>query len=559
MKKAIKQSTFTNVLTIISIVLLFLAFTSTTLSSSIRDTLSEQLEIKNELYIYSNQLKNASVYLTSEVRAYSATGLKSHYDNYWNEVNNLKNRDTAIAKMKDLGMTESEVNIINSIMNTSNNLIPLEEKAMEQVELGYLDKAIEIVYGSEYEVGVQKVQDMTNEFIDTLNNRVQSKIEETSLITNTTKSISFLFLILVAVMQLSIIIYIRKNLLKPIFTIQAEMTEIANGNLSNSFALEPDTSEIGMLIDSIHKTKNFLKSAIDDISSCLLKISKGEFDFNISYEYIGEFKQIKKSFEDIIDELNDTFKVIAQASNQVEQNSEQVAKANSILSEGSANQADGIIKISDSVENINKQINQNSANAENASKNANEVQSYIYKSDTEIKNIVMSMKEIDEKSQKINDIIKIIENIAFQTNILALNAAIEAQRAGEAGQGFSVVADEVRKLAAQSTSQVKNTTQLIESITDSIKTGNQVAKEASNTLEQIITNAKQTTQIMNNVSKSAVEQANTVSEIALQIENISDVIQNNSELCQESAASSQDLNSQTLILQKLISKFKLKA
>lgn len=558
MKSAIKQSTLTNILSIGSMLLIIITFILFVFCNIFNNDLKNTLNEKNLLAIYANQLKNASGYLTDEVRAYAATGDKVYYDNYWNEINNLKNRDIAIERMNEIGITEEEKDIINTISNTSNGLIPIEENVMEITQSGDLSKAISIIYGKEYISGTEIVLNMTEKFISTLDQRVQLKIDKLVLKVKIIEIFCIIFLILVVFVQIIVILFIRKKVILPIIAIKNEMIQISNGNLSAEFNISSDSSEVGMLADSIYRTKTFLKMIIGNISSSLYKISEGDFDFKVINEYVGEFSEIKYSLNNIINEMNIAFKTINNSSAQVAGGSERISQISQTLSQGAFEQAEAISEISNSITNISEQMNFNSTNAEKASKSTNKAGENLAKSNLEMDSMVGAMKEISEESQKISDIIKTIETIAFQTNILALNAAIEAARAGEAGKGFAVVAEEVRNLAGMSTEAASNTSELIKNIIISIDKGKKISNMTSESLKGVIISAEEVANIIQKISESTTEQLNNISQVISKVEKISSVVQNNSATSQESAASSEELNSQVQILNEIINKFKLK-
>lgn len=558
MKKAIKQSTFTNILGIGSVVLLVLTFVVFAINNNYNSKLKDELVQKDKLIFSANLLKNTSLYLTREVRAYSSTSNKIHYDNYWNEVNNIKNRNHAIENMTKIGLTDKENTIITEIMSISNDLIPLEEEAMEATVSQGISEAIGILYSTQYVDSSNKVLDLTDEFISMLDRRIDEEIIVLESYVDILKLGCTIFLAFVIVLQIIIVIFIHKKVLKPVISVKDEMIEISHGNLSAEFKIESDTSEIGMLANSIHKTKNFLKIMIDDISFALANVSEGNFDFTIEREYIGEFGEIKKSLRNILDKLNVTFETIKDSSNQIAYNSEQMSHGAQAFAQGAMEQAGAIEQITSSIVDISEQLNQTAVNAGKASETANTASIDISESNSEMASMVVAINEISESSQKISDIIKTIEAISSQTNMLAINASIEAARAGEAGQGFAVVADEVRKLANKSNDAVGDTVKLIDNVTGSIDNGTKITSSTASTLSKVMSSAKIATDMLNEISKSSNEHAQTLSQVVGGVEQVSLVVQNNSATSQQSAISSEQLSKQAQVLKEIVNKFKLK-
>ncbi|WP_242864650.1 methyl-accepting chemotaxis protein [Clostridium botulinum] len=175
-----------------------------------------------------------------------------------------------------------------------------------------------------------------------------------------------------------------------------------------------------------------------------------------------------------------------------------------------------------------------------------------------MKSMLSAMNNIEETSKDINNIIKVIEDIASQTNLLALNAAIEAARAGDAGKGFAVVAVEVRDLASQSAQAAKHTTKKIEESIEAVKLGKDIAYNTADNLLEVVKKAKQTFGLVENIGVSSEEQAKAIQEINVAIIQISDIIQSNSATAEQSAAASEALSMQAEDLNRIIEKFKLR-
>ena len=176
MKKAMNQSTLTMILNGISILaLIFMGFALFS-NSHIRTLLNSANEERFNLTYNANRFMNGSAYLTNEVRAFAATGNETHYNNYMNEVNNLKNRDKGVSAMQEIGITDDEQAMINEMSSISNELVPLEETAMRQTKGGQNEIAINYVYGEDYETAITKINALKEEFLQKLNDRTAQTV-----------------------------------------------------------------------------------------------------------------------------------------------------------------------------------------------------------------------------------------------------------------------------------------------------------------------------------------------------------------------------------------------
>ena len=304
-RKAIKQSTMTLILMITSIVLLILFGISFYFIITSNAHLDKTAADRYEMFENAQRFMDGSAYLTNEVRAFAATGNPAHAENYYNEVNVAKNRDIAVANMRNIGITYHEGALVTEMFALSNNLIPLEEEAIRLAEAGDIDGALEAVYGWSYEDWIARIRQTQVNFIKMLNDRTDQQLARDLRTTRMWTIISFFCLAVTAIIQIVTVTLIRVKVIRPLALVRDEMIQIERGDLHSEFSTKPDASELGMLIGSMQATKHELNNYILEISEKLAAIADGDSTARIVSDYPGDFMQIKTSINEISEILTD--------------------------------------------------------------------------------------------------------------------------------------------------------------------------------------------------------------------------------------------------------------
>ena len=371
------------------------------------------------------------------------------------------------------------------------------------------------------------------------------------------------FMLLIAVVaiigSLILLFVIAGTIVKPIRKLQEVTDELAKGNLDVNLDMNR-SDEIGILARSLGALTDRLhgyKDYIAELSYLLGELGKGNLNLNFSLAYEGEFATLKSSLENTISMLGEMIKKLDQTARDVSESAESVADGSQALAQGATEQASSIEELSATINQITDQIQATAKNADDARASSERASSACDEGKVKMEEMVSAMNEISETSGQIGKIIKNIEDIAFQTNILALNAAVEAARAGAAGKGFSVVADEVRSLAAKSAESAKNTALLIQSSIDAVNNGTRVAEETVSSLEQVVAGTKETADLIESIATASAEEADSISQINIGVEQVSSVVQQNSETAERSAYATEDLIKNSNVLGDIISSFKL--
>ena len=207
MKKAMDQSKLITLLNIVSLVALLVVAALLFIRSGVSGRLNAANEDRFNLTYNANRFMNGSAYLTNEVRAYAATGNQVHYDNYWNEINVLKNRDEGVAALQEIGITAGEQAMIEAMSALSNQLVPLEENAMEDVQAGRMSEAVSYVYGDEYTQAITEINSLKEQFLVQLDTRTKARVDELTMEVTIINLINLLAIVVAGMMQVLIMLF----------------------------------------------------------------------------------------------------------------------------------------------------------------------------------------------------------------------------------------------------------------------------------------------------------------------------------------------------------------
>ncbi len=343
----------------------------------------------------------------------------------------------------------------------------------------------------------------------------------------------------------------------PITEIMDVLKQMQLGSLSVSVTGNYP-GDYAQIKEALNDTVRTIKNYVEEVSKILENMSIGDLTLSIESEYRGDYVTLRDSINRINESLNVLLKDILLSANQVAGGTRHVSDGSQAISAGATEQASAIEQLTVTVSHIAEQTKLNAQHAGEVKTLSADLSQNAKNGDADMENMQQAMLDIQISSENISKIIKVIDGIAFQTNILALNAAVEAARAGVHGRGFAVVAEEVRNLAARSASAAAETTELIENSIQKVQQGTHIADKTAESLRGIVEGVENTVKLVSDIADASNSQANAIIQVNSGIENLTTVVQNNSATSEQTAAAAQELSSQAEMLRAMVQQFTLK-
>jgi methyl-accepting chemotaxis protein len=440
----------------------------------------------------------------------------------------------------------------------------------EKEYLGFIQETYQLALaGREQELNddIVAIAPTMNKIIDDFKTCLELKSETGSAtsdeLSQKTQNIAILVVgIIVAVTAVSIFLafYISGLIAKPLTPLSAFLKKAGTtGDLvlqaQDSEMLKKYSQSKDEIGETISSASTFIEY-ITYIAGNLERIAGGDLTFEVNT--LSAEDTLGNSMKNMLASLNNMFGNINASMAQVATGSKQIAGGAQSLAQGTTEQAASIEELSSSIADIAETIKENAAIALKTSSLSNDIKDSAEKGNNQMNDMITAVGEINEASRNISKIIKTIDDIAFQTNILALNAAVEAARAGQHGKGFAVVAEEVRNLASKSAEAAKDTGDMIQNSMEKAELGTRIAGETARSLTYIVAGINESSLLIAEIAEASEKQSHGIVQINVGIDQVAQVVQQNSATAEESAAASEQINSQSAVLQQLIAQFKLK-
>ena len=380
--------------------------------------------------------------------------------------------------------------------------------------------------------------------IDSVTTQERAKQEQSTLVMlNIYMVVLGVVFALALVFGLAVALKTTDRITKAVSNICTAAEGLSEGNLKVHVDYH-GSNEFGELAQQLNFSFQELANYVDTIDKGMTEFSLGNFTYECPIQFRGDFAHIQSSIERFQEKMRGTL-------------GELETSAAQALAQGATEQASSVEELSAAIADISNHISDAAAFSQQADQMGQESREIVKKSKEEMEQLLVSIKEIAQASNNIQNIIKVIDDIAFQTNILALNAAVEAARAGNAGKGFAVVADEVRSLAQKSADAARETTGLIRNSLQHVSHGEEIAKRTDAAFNDVAAVSEHILDMIAKIAHASQEQADAISQISVGIDQISAVVQTNSATSEQSAAASEQLSSQANMMKNLLNTFQV--
>ncbi|MCL2754753.1 MAG: methyl-accepting chemotaxis protein [Oscillospiraceae bacterium] len=556
---------------IIALFVLLVNLISTT--SQMREECAELISHANEL-MYNN---NRVVQLTNKFCVDFDENILREYESLVSSKDTFENK---VVSMRQIGMSARELSALDSIEAQLGRLATLGDSAIAAYKAGNYEAARAIIAGSDYEAADLAVSAQTRALIVEISNRADADVNRTvnQGIISLVIVVSIVFIVLVLLIPMMNWVFNKLFWYDCILDAVPFPLNVIDMNKKTTLINKATETALGVSrVNSIgRQCSDVWKAGICNTQNCgancldrgktFTEFSQGGMDFKVDTSYITNIKGKKIGYIEIVQDMTSMLKRqreeaelvanIHDVSNSFVTATREIVEDSGAIAHGSTEQSAAIEELSASINEIASKTGENAAMAEKAAVLSSEIKSKAEKGSTQMDDLMAAVKDITDASGQIEKVIKVIDDIAFQTNILALNAAVEAARAGAAGKGFAVVAEEVRNLASKSAEAAKNTGGLIENSIQKANMGLTLATGTASSLREIVDGINENAALITKIASLSDEQTCSIRQIDAGANQIADVILANTEKAETSATASLEMSDKATELARLLSDFK---
>ena len=469
--------------------------------------------------------------------------------------------EEAMATVKEGMVTEDGKRIFAQVETAVNKYLQIEEEVQAMAGAGDAEKNLAAQEKAYTEMGsaYQEAYSLMEQVMSTKTDNGNKLGKTLDIAVYAIAGLAVVLVIIGQAIALKLGTSVARGIAEPSMALADRFDKFSKGDLESPFPTYDGADEVGDMVRSGQEMSRVLCGVIKDLRQALNGLASGDWTVTSQYPemFIGDLAEIAQGMDKTINKMNEALHSIREVSDQVSIGASGLAEAAQSLAEGATDQAGAVEELQATIANISEAV---SHTAEKTKESYDQAQEYSEKADAsrgEMEKLMEVMGRINETSQQIGNIISEIEDIASQTNLLSLNASIEAARAGEAGKGFAVVADQIGKLADQSGKSAVDTRRLIEGILQEIEDGNSVAGHAAGSIAEVVEGVNQIAGTVSGLAQISSEQAESMGQVEIGINQISEIVQSNSAAAQELSATSEEMLAQAETMTNLEKQFKL--
>ena len=471
-----------------------------------------------------------------------------------------KDYEEELAKVATLMVTETGKKVMAELETASDNYFEIQKEVMAVAKSHNSGVAAQPMCISDLQPSYDSTSVLIEKIMDlktTLGNDLANKLR-------LAETVIVVIVVICVIIGMTTAITLGKKvstgIAKPLNELVDRFDKFSKGDLESPFPTYDRPDEVGELMKAGREMSRVLCGVLKDMIQALTKLANGDWTATSQHPdlFIGDILPMAKGMTETINKMNEALHSIRDVSEQVSIGASGLAEAAQSLAEGATDQAGAVEELQATIASISEAVNHTAEKTKESYKQAQEYSEKANASRGEMEKLTEVMSRISETSKQIGNIISEIEDIASQTNLLSLNASIEAARAGEAGKGFAVVADQIGKLADQSGKSAVDTRRLIEGILQEIESGNSVAGHAAGSIAEVVEGVNQIASTVSGLAQISSEQAESMGQVEIGVNQISEIVQSNSAAAQELSATSEEMLAQAETMSTLERQFTLR-